>query len=329
MTTRPSALSDAGQVSTSPRGLQSAPEAKRETRDWLSVPERGTLFGILAVVWTAVTLGRPAVRVLVSLVALYYVLRDSRVRAASRGWWLAVEGSPPSFSKIYGHVRRFANVTADRLFLLTDRTRSFVMTRDGNEYLKELESSRRGAILLGAHLGSFEAMRLGGIEDQLSINVVGNFRNARMINQLLDRMSDHNSARLIEAVPGDVGFVFDIQERLHAGEMVAILGDRVAKNQPSVTVEFFGRPARFPTGPFQLAAILKCPIYLTFGIFREPNLYELSCRPFAQRIELPRRNREAALRKYVQEYARALEEKARSAPDNWFNFYEFWEEPEA
>ncbi|MEL6187082.1 MAG: lipid A biosynthesis acyltransferase, partial [Myxococcota bacterium] len=83
--------------------------------------------------------------------------------------------------------------------------------------------------------------------------------------------------------------------------------------------------ARFPTGPFMLASILQCPIYLTFGIFREPNLYQLSCEPFAERLSLPRRGRDDALREHVQRYARALEAKARSAPDNWFNFYDFWE----
>ena len=64
---------------------------------------------------------------------------------------------------------------------------------------------------------------------------------------------------------------------LAQGGMVALLGDRVGLNDKAVAVDFFGTQARFATGPFLLAAILKCPIYLVFGIYREPNLYELYC----------------------------------------------------
>lgn len=293
--------------------------------DWLSVPERGTLAGIAAVFWLARFFGRRAARALVALVALFYTLADGKARAASRDWLETVEGRKPGFARIYGHVRRFSNMAVDRIFLLAGDAHYFTFSRDGNEHLERLERERTGVILMGAHLGSFEAMRLGGKEDQLSLNIVGNFSNARMINRVLDRVSDDNRARVIQAAPGDVGFVFHIQERLAEGEMVAILGDRVAGAQPSVTVDFFGRRARFPTGPFQLAALLKCPIYLTFGILKEPNHYALSCEPFAERIVLPRKNRKAALEEWVQKYAHALEAKARTAPDNWFNFYPFWE----
>lgn len=300
---------------------------RRTSEDWLSIPERGTLFGILSVFWLATAFGRPLVRVLVGLVALYYTARDAKVRAVSRAWWEVVEGRTPSFWKIYGHVRRFANVTVDRMFLLRGQTGSLVFTREGAHHLARLRRERQGVILLGAHLGSFEAMRLGGKEDQLSINVVGNFSNARMINRLLDRLSGELATRVIHVAPGDVSFMIAIQERVEKGEMVAILGDRVANGQDFVVVDFFGRPARFPTGPFQLAAVLKCPIYLTFGLYREPDRYELSCEPLFERVVLPRQNRKEALRAHVQAYARKLEEKARSAPDNWFNFFDIWEGP--
>ena len=139
-------------------------------------------------------------------------------------------------------------------------------------------------------------------------------------------MSDHVAPKVIHAKPGDVGFVFMIQERVEKGEMVAILGDRVAEGQDSVVVEFLGRPARFPTGPFMLASLLGCPIYLTFGLYRAPDRYELSCAPFAEKVVLPRKRRQEALKEYVQQYAHELEKKVRAAPDNWFNFFDFWED---
>jgi predicted LPLAT superfamily acyltransferase len=53
----------------------------------------------------------------------------------------------------------------------------------------------------------------------------------------------------------------------------------------------------------------------------------LYCEPFEERIDLPRGAREEALRAYVTRYAGRLEHYCRLAPDNWFNFYDFWSPP--
>lgn len=300
-------------------------EAPEEYSGWMSIPERGTVLGIRILFWFANRLGRRAVRAVVAFVALYYVIADRKIRQTSREWWLRVTGREPSFWKIYGHVRRFANVSTDRIFLLSERCDLFQITCDGAEYLERLEKLRQGAILLGAHLGSFEAMRLRARYESLTINIVGNFSNAQMINTVLREVSINNVARVITVTPDDVSYIFDIQKRISQGEMVAILGDRVEESQSFVQARFFGHTARFAAGPFQLAAILKCPIYLTFGVFEEPNIYRLFCRPFMHRLDLPRKNREQALRDVVQKYADALEVIAREYPDNWFNFFHFWE----
>jgi len=42
---------------------------------------------------------------------------------------------------------------------------------------------------------------------------------------------------------------------------------------------------------------------------------------------LERGARQEAAREYAARYAQRLEHYARSAPDNWFNFFEFWKTP--
>jgi predicted LPLAT superfamily acyltransferase len=114
------------------------------------------------------------------------------------------------------------------------------------------------------------------------------------------------------------------KEAIERGELVAVLGDRVGVNDKTATATFLGAPARFPTGPYTLAALLKCPIYLTFGLYAGGNRYDLYCEPFAEHLELPRGRREAAAAVHVQRYADRLEHHCRLAPLNWFNFYDFW-----
>jgi predicted LPLAT superfamily acyltransferase len=291
---------------------------------WLTQRERGAIFGIRVMLWMATALGRGTVRQFVRVIALWYFAFDRPARRASRQFLSLVYGRPARWSEVYGHILRFARVTMDRVFLLLGNPNTFEVKRTGHEYLAALARERRGAVLLGAHLGSFEAMRAGASHTSLPLNIVGHFENARMINALLTTLNKDAAARVVHVGQDPVGFAMKVSERIEQGELVAILADRVGLNDKQIELPFLGQTARFPTGPFLLAALLKCPVYLVFGLYYEPNRYELFCEPFAERIELPRAQRAAALQAVVQRYAERLEHYARLAPDNWFNFFDFW-----
>jgi predicted LPLAT superfamily acyltransferase len=160
-------------------------------------------------------------------------------------------------------------------------------------------------------------------EEELPLNIVGYFRNARLINGVLAKLNPVLATRVIN-VEQSMSFVLAVKERIDAGEMVALLGDRVGIGDRVVEVDLFGAPALLPAGPYWLAASLHCPVYLTFGLFHEPNRYDLYCEPFAERIELRRGERDGDARVWAQRYAERLEHYCRLAPDNWFNFYPVW-----
>ena len=104
---------------------------------------------------------------------------------------------------------------------------------------------------------------------------------------------------------------------------MAILGDRVGHGAKT-RVRFLGESIELPTGPYVLAALLDCPIYLTFGLYQPPNGYDLYCELFAEKVVLQRKQREEQLAAYAQRYAERLEHYCRLAPRNWFNFYDYW-----
>lgn len=298
-------------------------------KDWLSQPERGALLGIQLVFWLATVGGRWPARQLVRVIAAWYWLFDRKARKQSQNWLRIVFEREPTRREVYRHLFSFAQVTLDRMFLLKGKVSPFVVTRTGNHHLEALSRERKGAILLGAHLGSFEAMRAGGKEEEFDIHIVGNFENARMINSLLDRLDPESRARVIDIGEDPLSTTLAMRERVEDGTIVALLGDRATAKVRTVEATFFGRPAWFPAGPFILASLLRCPIYLVFGLYHEPNRYDLYCELFSEQLELPRASRQEHLEAEVQRFADALERYARKAPYCWFNFYDFWTRPEA
>jgi predicted LPLAT superfamily acyltransferase len=292
---------------------------------WLLMAERGSALGIRTLVVLSTVLGRRVTSLLLPFIALWYALLDRPVRRASRAFLARVQGRA-TLGAVVRHIRCFAQVTLDRLFLLRGKYEPFEIHTHGEEHLTGLAERRQGAILIMAHLGSFEIMRALSVSKRLPVNILGNFHNARLINAVLAGLNPEVDARFISVRPNDPTFVFDVEDRIRAGEMVGTMGDRVGADGKAVRVPFLGGEAAFPTGPYLLAAVLRCPVYLAFSTYRAPNRYDLYCEPFAERLELPRADRQAALSAVVARYAARLEAYCRLAPDNWFNFYDFWSE---
>ena len=110
-----------------------------------------------------------------------------------------------------------------------------------------------------------------------------------------------------------------------AAQLVACRG---AGAQRRRTV-FLGADAPFPIGPWVLAAALGCPVYW-LACYQRPadrGRYTLVCELMRERIVLPRKTRDAALREVIGEYVRYLERACREAPLAWFNFFPFWRVP--
>lgn len=300
-------------------------ERTAESSSWREARERGTVFGIKSLVVFATMFGRLPARGLVALIALYYTMFSGHARRATSDLRRRL-GLRTGFRYSYVQVLRFAQCALDALFFMRGRHRFFRVTRNGHHHLEELRRERRSAILLGAHLGSFYAMREQSDRESLPLHPVVYTKNARRFNAVLESLDPSSTTRLIEIGDGgQIDFMLSIREKLEEhGALVAILGDRVQPGGKTVEVDFLGGRALLPAGPYILASMLRCPVYFTAGIYRGGDRYELYCIPFAERVELPRKGREEAIARYAQKYADQLEALLRTAPDNWFNFYDFW-----
>ncbi len=93
-------------------------------------------------------------------------------------------------------------------------------------------------------------------------------------------------------------------------------------------VRILGERAFLPTGPMRAAAILRRPVIFMVGLYRGGNRYHVVFAPVADFSDVTSKSRDAAVRAAVECYAALLDRHCRSDPYNWFNFFDFWREPE-
>jgi predicted LPLAT superfamily acyltransferase len=275
-------------------------------------------------VWITRKLGHAVGRVLLYPICTYFMLFSPRARRASADYLRRALDRRPRLADVFRHYHAFASTIHDRIYLLGGQYGYFDVVLDAPPETLALLRHGRGCILLGSHLGSFEVLRARAFEDNVPpVNVLMHVDNAEKINSVLGPLAPGMASRVITL--GDPESLLRVRECLARGEIVGVLGDRLWRNERSARCEFLGRPARFPLGPLLLAGLLDAPVVLFFGLYRGGGRYEIKLEHFADAIPLPRSGREAAVRPWVERYARRLEHHCREAPYNWFNFYDFWD----
>jgi len=304
---------------------------------WAELAEVGTLRALRLGAWLQRRLGRRPMQAVLWVSALYFALRRGAARRASLHYLRRLYGTPagraalgrrPGFPAVVRHFHAFAESLSDRILAWGGGLGGLQLEHDGSEKLFSVARSGRGGILLGAHLGSFDMLRLVAGKYQVVVNVLLYRENARRINALFDSLSSENRVRIIELDPASLDAAFAIRACLGRGELVAILADRVRPGEPgrSAEVDFLGRPARFPLAPFLLPALLGCPAFLALCVRTGPRRYRTLLRPLATPRRVPRREREKHARELILRYAGLLEATCQELPFQWFNFYDFWGE---
>lgn len=291
---------------------------------WDRQRERASPFWLSLIAWTANTLGRGFARLVLVPVATYYFLTGAAARRASREFLARALGRPATAGEVWRHFYTFAAVTLDRLFARATGSSAIEVRL---ERLEEALAMTRGGrcLVLVAHFGSFEVLLKPAHETfGLPVRFVMDKAHGQMLMQLLERAHPGLSRSLIDASAGGPSLVLALKEALEQGAIVGLMADRIREGERAVTVQFMGAPAQLPALPWILAGTLGVPVMLAFCAYRGGRVYEAYFEPLAQRVTLPRQDRERALQEWAQRYADALERHVRAAPLNWFNFYDFW-----
>jgi len=116
--------------------------------------------------------------------------------------------------------------------------------------------------------------------------------------------------------------IFQVKDILDKHEYVCFQGDRFLGNMPTVRTLFMNKQARFPIGPFLLASRLQVPIVFYFSMREKGMRYKFYFHitsPVSKKTEIKPEIQ------ILQQYIHVLENILKKYPEQWFNYYQFWE----
>jgi predicted LPLAT superfamily acyltransferase len=302
-------------------------------RHWASIGESTFVGGIVFLLAVHRFLGRlPFLLCLYPVVAWYWLTRPL-ARRSSHEYLARLHARHRVFARAPGawegfrHFIRFGETLLDKFLAINGRFRYDSVDVSGHERMLAASQAGQGALMVTAHIGCLELLQAAANRrDGLRISVLVHTAHAERFNRLLARLNPGSKVRLLQVRDFSAATVMMLADRVADGEFIAIAGDRVPlRGDRVVDADFLGHPAPFPVGPWLLASLLQCPAYV-IACVRQGAGYRVRIEQIAERVELPRAQRQQALGNYASRFAAWMESQVQDAPYEWFNFFPFWDQ---
>ncbi len=212
----------------------------------------------------------------------------------------------------------FAQVVIDRFAMYAGK--KFEIEMDGYEQFLALAAQPSGFVQLSSHIGNYEIAGYSLVAETKRFNalVFGGEKESVMANR--SKMFDSNNIRMIPMMP-DMSHLFVIDQALSDGEILSMPADRVFGSQKAFSVDFLGAPAKFPQGPFILAAMRGVPMLFVAVMKVKAKKYHITIRKIECKIDGNTRTKAEHLAK---QYVAMLEGIVRKHPAQWYNYFDFW-----
>ncbi|QEC69467.1 lipid A biosynthesis acyltransferase [Panacibacter ginsenosidivorans] len=226
-----------------------------------------------------------------------------------------------SLLKLYRNYYIFGQTLIDKISVMAVTENKFTFNFDGEHILREITAQQKGGMLLSAHIGNWEIAGFLLKRLNTKINIVIFDGEHQKIKQYLDSVTGGHTANFI-IIRNDLSHIYEIAAALKNNELVCMHADRFMEGNKTLTTDFLGQPAKFPLGPFLLAAQFKVPVSFVFAM-KETNLHYHF---FASQIkQYSTQLKDEFIRSMLADFAIEMEQKVKAYPEQWFNYYDFWQ----
>jgi predicted LPLAT superfamily acyltransferase len=214
----------------------------------------------------------------------------------------------------------------DKVATMAGAKNPFKVIHKNGAMLDELTAIGKGGILVSAHIGNWEVAGQGLNRLGTAFNILMYSNEKEDVKQYMDGVMKEKKINIIAIDEETKSHIIELHKAFSNNELVVMHGDRYREGAKTLTANFFGKPAKFPAGPFIMAAKFGVPLCIVFAVKTDKHTYQFSTE---KPIQVDRVRGEAQLEKVCQDlllqYVAKVEETAKAFPHQWFNYYDFWQ----
>ncbi len=292
---------------------------KKEKKQW-NGKSRGGRFGYKFFVYTIRILGVRCAYCFLAFIVIYFIPFAPK---ATKSLWQYNRrkrglGILRSIKELYCHYYVFGQTLIDKIAMKAGLEKSYNFQFDNYERFLEILNSGEGVVMIGAHVGCWEAGAGFFGTYGKKINIVMLDAEHEQIKEVLDETAkEEKNYNIIPINQNIIDAMLQMKVALNNGEYICFNGDRFVGIDNTILIDFLGSKALFPKGLFQIAA--KCRVLVVFYYsMREAN------RTYRFIFEEPVIEGKMTAEKLIEQYSRSLEKIVLKYPRQWFNFYDFW-----
>jgi predicted LPLAT superfamily acyltransferase len=310
--------------------------ANNETKHWSLIAERGSYWGIYALVKINQWFGRWLFRLVIWPVVFYFFATGKTARKASMDYLnrvyeasdKAAFNKKPTLLDSLKHFITFAESALDKIDGWSGKLSKLDVNYTNKHLHTELLDKKQGAVFIGSHLGNLEVCRALNHESQTRVNVMVFTHHAIEFNRILKKIDPTMDVNLIQVTEVGAELAIVLKQRLEAGEHVVIAADRTSTSSFGRVTEvpFLGENASISQGPFILASLMDCPVYMMFCFKNDQKTrpFEVIFEAFDRPFTFSRKNRQQMLEIQMTKYVERLSFYSLKYPYQWYNFFDFW-----
>jgi predicted LPLAT superfamily acyltransferase len=232
-------------------------------------------------------------------------------------------GKIKSWAKTYLNHVYFGQLVLDRFAIFAGQGKKFRIKVTGQEIWDAVNNDdNRGCLVIGSHIGNFElaGYLLGKSNKKMNGLVYAN--EAKKMQQYRSQILSGNDMTLIP-ISDDFSHVFLINAALQRREIISMTGDRYISGHKAIKAEFLGAQASFPEGVFRIGAGQDVNIVTLFVMKSSWLNYEVYVKQL--NISTDFITRQDKMESLLCSYVSEMEQMLKKYPEQWYNFYEFWE----
>lgn len=261
-----------------------------------------------------------------ALVVPFYMLFSFRNYKTIYRYFRQQFGYSPgkAFVGAYKNHYRFGQIILDRFAVYAGKRHFFDVEIEGNEHFLRLQKQEKGGVMVSSHIGNYELCGYLLASDKKRINALVYAGETETVKRNREAILGGHNVSMIPVLP-DMSHLFKLNQALGAGEVISMPADRLFGSKKSVTCRLLNGTASFPFGAFTLAMAHEVELLAVFVMKASAKRYKVYVRP----IRLDHRATDGATKQerttaFVQAYVNEIEKILRQYPEQWFNFYPFW-----